>query len=137
MVFLSVVVAGTGFWLADFVLRHTAQALQYAPMDRMPAYQDPSALPLLMLVLSVFGLALTPLQNALSRYFERQCDRYALERTGLVDAYRSAFVKLARINKSDPDPHPVVVWLFEDHPPIRNRLALADVTIPRERDAAS
>ena len=26
----------------------------------------------------------------------------------------------------DPDPHPLVVWLFYDHPPIRRRLALAD-----------
>jgi STE24 endopeptidase len=137
MVFLSVLLAGTGFWLADFVLRHTAQALHYVPTGTMPAYQDPSALPLLMLVLSVFGLVLTPLQNALSRYFERQCDWYALSRTGLTEAYRSAFVKLARINKSDPDPHPIVVWFFEDHPPIRRRLALADLVIARERDAAS
>jgi STE24 endopeptidase len=132
MVVWSVLLAGGGFWLADFVLRHAAVALHYAPMGLMPAYQDPSALPLLMLVLSVFGLVLSPLQNAVSRYFERQCDRYALERTGLADAYRSAFIKLARINKSDADPHPVVVWLFEDHPPIRERLALADLVLPRE-----
>ena len=78
-----------------------------------------------------------PLQNALSRYFERQCDRYALERTGLADAYRSAFIKLARINKSDPDPHPVVVWLFEDHPPIRQRLALVDCPLARPHGAAT
>jgi hypothetical protein len=45
--------------------------------------------------------------------------RYALERTGLLQAYRSAFSKLARINKADPDPHPLVVWFFDDHPPIR------------------
>jgi STE24 endopeptidase len=136
IVLLSVVLAGAGFWLADFVLRHTALALHYLPSDSMPAYQDPSALPLLMLVLSIFGLVLMPLQNALSRHFERQCDRYALERTGLADAYRSAFTKLARINKSDADPHPVVVWLFEDHPPIRYRLALADLLKPRESEAA-
>jgi STE24 endopeptidase len=137
MIIWSVLLAGASFWLADFVLRHTAEALQYGSSGSMPAYQDPSALPLLMLVLSVFGLALTPLQNAMSRYFERQCDRYALERTGLAKAYRSAFIKLAQINKSDPDPHPVVVWFFDDHPPIRRRLALADLIVPRERDPAS
>ena len=37
-----------------------------------------------------------------------------------------AFIKLARINKSDPDPHPLVATLFYDHPPIRERLAMAD-----------
>lgn len=127
MVFWSVILTGTSFWLADFVLKQTAEALHYASTDLLPAYKDPSALPLLLFVLSVFGLALSPLQNAVSRYFERQCDRYALKRTGLAEAYRSAFIKLAQINKSDPDPHPVVVWLFDDHPPIRERLALADM----------
>lgn len=109
-----------GFYLIDVILRHSASALGY------PAFDDPAALPLLMLVPAVFGLVLTPVQNALSRYFERQCDRYALERTHQPEAYRSAFVKLARMNKSDADPHPLVVWLFEDHPPIRERLAMAD-----------
>jgi hypothetical protein len=33
---------------------------------------------------------------------------------------------LARLNKSHPDPHPVVAWLFYDHPPIRERLAMAE-----------
>jgi STE24 endopeptidase len=137
MVIGSVFVTGVSFWLADFVLRHAASALQYPSADLLPAYKDPSALPLLMFVLSIVGVALSPLQNAVSRYFERQCDRYALERTGLAGAYRSAFIKLAQINKSDPDPHPVVVWFFDDHPPIRRRLAMADLVIPRERTAAS
>jgi Zn-dependent protease with chaperone function len=78
-----------------------------------------------LLVLSLLGLILAPAQNAVSRFFERQCDRYALDKTGLVQAYRSAFLKLARLNKADPDPHPLVVWLFDDHPPIRERLAMA------------
>jgi len=125
----SVVLAAASFWLADVVLRHAAEALHY-PTDPLPAYEDPAALPLLLLVLSVFGLVLSPLQNGLSRFFERQCDRYALERTGLLQAYRSAFTKLARMNKADADPHPLVVWLFEDHPPIRERLALADKVAP-------
>jgi STE24 endopeptidase len=125
MIVWSVLVATAGFWLADLILRHTAERLHY-PAGPMPAYADPAALPLFMFVLMVFGLLLSPAQNALSRYFERQCDRYALIRTGLRDAYRSAFQKLARLNKADPDPHPLVVWFFEDHPPIRERLRLAD-----------
>lgn len=116
----GVVTATAGLFLADVVLRRTAEALGYA------AFDDPAALPLLLLVLSAFGLVLTPLQNAVSRSFEVQCDRYALARTGKADAYRSAFTKLAQLNKADVDPHPVVVWLFDSHPPIRQRLALAD-----------
>lgn len=117
---LSVAMALAGFWLVDRVLSAWSAALGYAGID------DPAALPLVLFVLAVFGLLLSPLQNALSRFYERQCDRYAFERTGNRAAYRSAFIKLARINKSDPDPHPLVALLFYDHPPIRDRLALIE-----------
>lgn len=117
---LSVVLSLAGFWLVDRVLTFSATELGYQD------FKDPAALPLLLFILAVFGLLLSPLQNALSRHYERQCDRYALDRTQNRDAYRAAFIKLARINKSDPDPHPLVATLFYDHPPIRERLAMAD-----------
>ena len=120
MIAVSVLLATAGFWLVHFILGQVAGELGYR------SYSDPAALPLLLLVLTVFGLVLSPAQNALSRFFERQCDRYALDRTKMPLAYRSAFVKLARINKSDPDPNPLVAWLFYDHPPIRERLAMAE-----------
>jgi STE24 endopeptidase len=116
----SVVLAVAGFWLVDWVLHRAAIGLGYGSFD------SPAALPLLMLVLGGFVLLLSPMQNALSRFFERQCDWYALQRTHMPDAYRSAFRKLASMNKADTDPHPLVVWLFEDHPPIKQRLAMAD-----------
>ena len=65
---------------------------------------------------------------------ERQCDAYALERTGSTDAYRSAFQKLAKLNKDDPDPHPVEVFLFHGHPPIAQRLAMAEHEPPVDKD---
>ena len=120
MIVAGVVLAALGFWLVNLVLHQSAAALGYAGFD------DPAALPLVLLVLTLLGLILAPAQNAVSRFFERQCDRYALERTGLVQAYRSAFLKLAKLNKADPDPSRIVVWLFDDHPPIRERLAMAD-----------
>jgi STE24 endopeptidase len=123
---VSVVLAAAGFWLVDLILGRLAEPLGYTGLsDGTPAFKSPAALPLLMLVLMLFGLLVGPAQNALSRFFERQCDRYALDRTGRPDAYRSAFIKLARINKADADPHPLIVWLFDDHPPIRERLAMA------------
>ncbi len=117
---LSVLTTTAGLWLVDRLLGYVAPALGY------DSFSDPAALPLVLLVLSAFGLILSPLQNALSRFYERQCDRYALERTGDRLAYRSAFIKLARLNKSDPDPNPVIVALFYDHPPIRERVAMAE-----------
>jgi STE24 endopeptidase len=109
-----------GFWLVDLLLRRLAPTLGYERFD------EPAAFPLVVLLLALLGLVLRPLHQALSRHFERQCDRYALARTGLREAYRSAFLKLAHLNKVDPDPHPLVVWFFYDHPPIRERLALAE-----------
>jgi STE24 endopeptidase len=85
-----------------------------------------ASLPLLMLWLTLFSLLLEPLQNMISRRFERQCDRYALARTGLRAAYISAFKKLAKLNKDDQNPNPIAVFLFHSHPPIAERLALAD-----------
>lgn len=121
---LRVVLSLAGFWLVDRILDASAVPLGYADL------RDPAGLPLVLLVLAVFGLLLSPLQNALSRFHERQCDRYALDHTHNREAYRSAFIKLATINKSDPDPHPLVALFFYDHPPIRERLAMADAPAP-------
>ncbi len=117
MIVRGVVTSALGFWLCDRLLIAGAGGGAALPV---------AALPLLMFLLTVFSLVLEPLQNGISRHYERQCDRYALDRTGMNDAYRSAFQKLAKLNKDDPDPHPLEVFLFHDHPPIGQRLAMAD-----------
>ncbi len=123
MIVTGLIYSTIGFWVCDRILLAWAQS-HYGPLT---AHELPvSTLPLLMLVLTLFSLLLEPLQNAISRRYERQCDSYALRRTGLREAYVSAFRKLARLNKDDPDPHPLEVFLFHSHPPIRERLAMAD-----------
>lgn len=87
----------------------------------------------IMLAMGILSTMFGPLRNAVSRRFERQCDRYALDRTGMRDAFRSAFRKLAAINKADMQPHPAEVLLFHDHPPISQRLAIADCVPHAER----
>lgn len=111
-----------GFWLVGHAVLFWV-AWQGGPGDfaQLPAW----SLPALMLLLTVFFQLLEPLQNAISRHYERQSDRYALERTSQPEAYRSAFEKLARINKSDPHPHWLEVVLFHSHPPIAERLRMA------------
>jgi STE24 endopeptidase len=122
MIVVGVGLALAGFALVDKVLGASAAWLGYDGLA------DPAALPLFVLVLGLFGLLLAPAQNALSRFFETQCDTYALMRTANPSAYRSAFIKLAKLNKSDPDPHPLIAWLFYDHPPIRERLGVAPLS---------
>ena len=123
MILTGLIYSLIGFWVCDRVLMFWAER-QYGPISAHDL--PPSTLPLLMLVLTVFALVLEPLQNIISRRYERQCDRYALQKTGLREAYQSAFRKLARLNKDDPDPHPLEVFLFHSHPPIRERVAIAD-----------
>lgn len=120
---LGAVISAGLFWSADRVLAlWTVHTTGHYDAAMLPV----AALPLLLLLLTLGGMLLEPLRNALSRHFERQCDRYALERTGKRAAFVSAMLKLARINKADPDPHPLEVFLFHDHPPIRQRVALAE-----------
>lgn len=108
------------FWASDRVLAG------WIGPSYDPAQMPIAALPMLLLVFGVLGLVMTPLQNTLSRHFERQCDRYALTRSRLSEAYRSAFRKLARLNKDDPRPNAIATFLFHSHPPISERLAMAD-----------
>lgn len=123
LIAVGAILSAAGFWLADQILRRWAGI---APGGTAYNELPVASLPLVMLWLTAFGLFLEPLQNAISRHFERQCDRYALTRTGLRAAYISAFQKLARLNKDDPNPNPVEVFLFHSHPPIAERLAMAD-----------
>ena len=123
MLAAGIVTSAAGFWICDRLLAAWVGgwqgALDYAAL---PVY----AVPFVMLVLTAFAMLLEPLGNAVSRRYERQSDRYALEHTGLKGAYLSAFRKLARQNKDDPDPHPLEVFLFHSHPPIAERLAMAE-----------
>lgn len=120
MILAGVLYSAAGFWICDRVLA----GLDGGRIDytAMPV----STLPAIMLILTVFAMLLEPLQNLISRHYERQCDRYALERTALNDAYASAFRKLARLNKDDPSPHWLDVLLLHSHPPIAERLAMAE-----------
>lgn len=119
MIATGVVVSLAGFYLIDRAITWWAD---------IPTTADAptSALPLVMFTLTVFSLVISPLQNAISRHYERQCDRYALVRTKNATSYRSAFLKLARLNKADTAPHPLEVMLLHSHPPISERLAIAD-----------
>ena len=89
--------------------------------------EDWASLPVLLLLLSIFSLAVTPIGSAFSRHLEHQADQYGLEVThGLTpdssQVAARAFQVLGEIGLSDPDPNPVDVFLFYDHPPTADRV---------------
>ena len=126
MILLGLVISVAGFWICDRALiawvGGGGQPLGVSDFyATLPIWTEPW----IMLILSVFALLLEPLMNAVSRHYERQCDRYALERTRRPEAYISAFSKLAQQNKDDPNPNWFEVLWLHDHPPIGERLAMA------------
>ena len=88
---------------------------------------DWASLPVLILLLSVLVFISTPVGSAFSRYFEHQADQYGLEVThGLTpdsgQVAAQAFQILGEVDLGDPDPNPVAVFLFYDHPTISDRV---------------
>ncbi|MFQ5771215.1 MAG: M48 family metallopeptidase [bacterium] len=94
------------------------------PVFGFESIEQLGALPLLALFLTLFGLVTMPIQNAISRRYERQADTYAVQLTGKREAFVLALKKLSEQNLADPDPNPVVESLFYSHPAIKKRVAL-------------
>ena len=89
---------------------------------------DPAGLPLLALTFFMLSLITLPLQNAVSRSFERQADLAALELSKNRDTYIKVEVDLARSNLADVTPPSWAVLLLYTHPPVLERIALAEQT---------
>ncbi|MCU1268533.1 MAG: peptidase Ste24p [Acidobacteria bacterium] len=88
---------------------------------------DLASLPVLVLLFTILAFVGNPVASAISRHYEHQADQYALEVThGLTpnpaQACAQAFQVLGDIDLSDPNPMPADVFLFYDHPPIRDRV---------------
>ena len=87
---------------------------------------DIAAMPLLGLVIGVYGLVMMPLGNAYSRLREYRADEYALRATGKGAAYASALTRLANQNLADADPEPWVEIMLYSHPALNKRITLAE-----------
>lgn len=81
-----------------------------------------AALPLLSLWAMIIGLIQTPIGNLLSRKYEYEADRYAIESTHKPESFMNTLNKLTDQNLGDREPHPFVEWFFYSHPSIKNRI---------------
>lgn len=86
---------------------------------------DIAAFPALMLILGAYGLLISPLDNAVSRWRENMADDYALSATKKGEAFASVFTRLANQNLGEIDPEKWVVFIFYSHPPLGERIEKA------------
>jgi STE24 endopeptidase len=94
----------------------------------------PEAVPLSLFVLVVLGVLATPLENVVSRRFEAEADWLALRGARDPAAQIELFRHFARTSLDEPDPSFADYVLFENHPTIMQRIAMAEAW--RKRDAS-
>ena len=83
---------------------------------------DPRSLPVLVLFTLVAGLVFLPVQNGVSRAFEREADRVAIELTEDPVTAIKVYRRLAFSNLADLRPPRIAVWALFSHPPIPERI---------------
>lgn len=106
------------FYLADRLYPWFARRFR----SRAPL-ADPCGLPVLMFMLSVFGLLAQPVINGVSRLGETEADRYSLQSVGKPEALASALLKTAEYR--NPRPNRLQEVLFYSHPSVERRIAAA------------
>ncbi len=99
--------------------------ISWLGLFRAESLADLSLYPMILLMVIALGTLSLPLANGLSRSFEREADRFALEATGLPHVFISTMDKLARLNRDDRSPHPLIEWLLFSHPSIEKRIQYA------------
>jgi STE24 endopeptidase len=87
---------------------------------------DVASLPLLLLLMSAFGLVVTPLQLAFTRHIEHEADRFGLEITQTNHSAGTAFVKLQQDALANPRPGLLYKVFRESHPPLGERIDFAN-----------
>lgn len=96
-----------------------------------------SALPLLALIAGVFSFLTSPIGAGLSRRFEFEADRFALDTTGDLDSLRSTMVKLADQNLANDEPNRLVEFWTYSHPSVKRRIEQASKYFSKLRPALS
>lgn len=87
---------------------------------------DPAGLPLLWLGVSLLLFLSSPVEGAISRRMEARADWLALELTGDPDTFVGVTRRLARANLSPVTPPGWVVRWFYSHPPVLERIGMAE-----------
>ena len=94
---------------------------------------NPAAVPLSLLVIVVLDLVSLPVYNAISRHMEAEADWVALETTRDPDSAAGLFRNFTIESLNDPDPPTWSYLLFDSHPSVEQRIAMAEAWKARSR----
>jgi STE24 endopeptidase len=122
----GIALGAVGALFGFFVL---SRILEWAAAERrfgIAGAADPASLPLVLLLGALGGLVSQPVQNVVSRAFEREADKDALMLFGHPEVFIEAEKRLARDNISNVAPADLNVFLFATHPPALERIAMAE-----------
>jgi STE24 endopeptidase len=118
LISFSAAVTVCGFFLIDLA------AEGMVSVSGASGLTDVYLLPLLVLLSSLFGLVILPLQNWFSRYLEVQADRFALDTARSPGKFISCMDKLAGMNLAERTPSRWKKVFLYDHPPVGERIAM-------------
>jgi len=105
-------------WLAERLFPRVASAFgSKARID------EPRGVPVLIFLVSLFGLLTLPLFNSFARWVETQADAYSLRTENRPDGLASALVKTAEYRY--PRPTALEEIIFYDHPSVERRVRTA------------
>ena len=116
-------------WFAVFALPG-ALVLMLATRRR-GGLGEPTAVPLALLVVAVFQLVTSPVQNLVSRRVEAEADWKALATTRDPAAARGLFREFAATSLGDPGPPTWAYLLLQTHPTLAQRVAMAEAWAAR------
>ncbi len=122
----GILLAGLGAFVGLYlVARILRWAVNRAPFALRSPF-DPAGVPLILLLSVVGTWIVMPVENLVSRHFERQADESSLELANHPRAFIASEKRLVRDNISNVAPTPFSVWLFATHPPAIERIQMAE-----------
>jgi STE24 endopeptidase len=113
-IFLSIIMGAAGIFMIMFILKLIQANINLNTSVKLVI--------ILFIVFSLLNYLSMPLQNFVSRQFEKQADRTVFELTGDRDTQVEILGNLARSNLSNVDPGPVLKYILYTHPPTMDRI---------------
>lgn len=120
------ILIGTAQQLVTFYILNLVMVLIFS-LFLTSTEQNLTCFPIFVVLMgAISGILFGPLSRFLSRYFERQADRYALAAIKNKKPFMTALAGLANRNLSNAYPQWWVKLLYYSHPPIGERLQMAE-----------